>query len=114
MADVAHAYLRSGAFSPAATSPDAAARIADGALQHLGQAALDDGNRSDLDDVASIAQAGLAAVNLSAGVPTTIWAVALPACSCTLRCPFSSVCCIGSVWTGRLRVTRSEAPAQSR
>ena len=55
-ATVSQSYLRSPEYRPAATAANAAARVARGQGVRLTAAALDDGNRSDVDDAATLIQ----------------------------------------------------------
>lgn len=53
---LAQSFLRSGAYFNASLAPDPGARAAQGILAQLNQSVLDDGNRSTLNDIASIGE----------------------------------------------------------
>jgi cysteine-rich repeat protein len=68
---VVRSYLRSGNYLPATTTPEPAARLADSLLTQLNFPAIDDGERSSLDDAASIAENAIPPVP-SNTIPTLI------------------------------------------
>ncbi|MEQ1857227.1 MAG: hypothetical protein ABL963_12180 [Longimicrobiales bacterium] len=64
-------YLRSPTYMPVAYAQSPAARVAHGFYMQLNQPVIDDGNRTNIDDLASIAQAAMNAFNVNAGLATT-------------------------------------------
>ena len=69
VAYVAHAYYRSPEYLPAAEALDESATISNALVARVSQAFVDDGNRETLDDLASIAQAGVLNIDLDAEIP---------------------------------------------
>ena len=68
----AQSFVRSGEFAPARTSENTGARVTSGLVGHLNQPVIDDGDRSDIDDVATLAQEVVAAQDLDASIPNPI------------------------------------------
>ena len=68
----AQSFVRSGEFAPARTSENSGARVTSGLVGHLNQPVIDDGDRSDIDDVATLAQEVVAAQDLDASIPNPI------------------------------------------
>ncbi len=95
---LAQAYLRSGQYFAAATTPNAGARAVTGILAHLNQPVIDDGNRADLDDMASLIQAIIASINWDSLLPP-----GTPFASDPLRggCSFPDTWTDYSYWVGR-------------
>lgn len=80
---VVQSYLRSASYLPAATGPDPGATSTSGLLTQLNAPAIDDHERSSLDDAASIMENAIPSVP-SGVVPTTIKAANNPPCSSIL------------------------------
>jgi hypothetical protein len=68
-ADFARSYLQSDLYRPSATEELPTAGVPDGLVVHLNQPAIDDLNRSDLDDVASVVEASLLGTDFNAMLP---------------------------------------------
>lgn len=69
---IAQSFLRSGQYFTAATSPISAARATSGLLARLNQPVIDDTNRNDVDDLATIAWMMLSGMDLDAIIPDPI------------------------------------------
>ncbi|MEE2960546.1 MAG: Ig-like domain-containing protein [Myxococcota bacterium] len=77
-------YTRSPSYYAAATTPDPEATIPNGVITQLNQPILDDGDRSDLTDIASFSQAVLKTINLDKSVQTPMNdSVTSKKCSCS-------------------------------
>ncbi len=66
---LAQSYLYSPQYYPASTTSNAGSRAGTGLLAHLNQPVIDDDNRNDLDDIASIAEEVLLGLNFNTLVP---------------------------------------------
>jgi len=71
-ADAVQSYLRSPSFYPAAFTSDAGARAARGVFTRMNDPVIDDGNRIGYDDIASIVEAWVDALNVNSGVPSSV------------------------------------------
>jgi cysteine-rich repeat protein len=78
--EVVHPFLRSGDYAEPATTPASGATNPTAIVAQLNQTGLDDGNRNDLDDLASLAQAGLAGTDWNTLVPVTLIPGSAPSC----------------------------------
>ncbi len=68
---IAQSYLRSGQYFTAATWSSSTARATSGILARLNQPVIDDGNRNDADDLATITWMILTGMDLDAVIPST-------------------------------------------
>jgi hypothetical protein len=68
-AEQVQSYLRSGAYFPAPTDPSPDATVAGALGEHLNQALLDDGNRSDPDDLTTLDNDAIAAIDWDSVIP---------------------------------------------
>ncbi len=101
--EVAHPYLRAGSFGPVRTAADFAAELPDAVVASLGPQSLDDGDRNDPDDIATLVDSLLGTVNLNAVVPTV-----LVAGTPNRRCNFFD----GDIWVSA-RVVRGNISGSS-
>ena len=68
----AQSFIRSGEYAPARTVESSNARVTSGLVGHLNQPVIDDGDRSDIDDIATLAQEVVAQQNLDEAIPNPI------------------------------------------
>ncbi|UCF18684.1 MAG: hypothetical protein JSU87_12135 [Gemmatimonadota bacterium] len=71
---LAHSFLRSPSFFPLATEPSREARVGHAVFAQFNQEVIDDGDRSDIDDVATVASLLLAGVDLDRLIPRSLHA----------------------------------------
>ncbi len=67
---LAHSFLRSGEYLADNTDGGTAAPVSNAAIAHLGATMLDDGDHSDVDDLASIIRAAFLATNINSLIPS--------------------------------------------
>ncbi len=83
-AEIVHSFIRGAAssgFYPAATADDSNAQAAGGIRVRLGQQVIDDGNRNDLDDLATFLDNELGSLDVNSVIPTTIQDEDVPKCN---------------------------------
>jgi len=70
--EVAQSFLRSPSYFPPSTSAQASARVPDGYVARLRQEILDDEDRTDVDDLATVMNRVLAAQNWNSQIPVCL------------------------------------------
>jgi len=70
--ELAQSYLRSGAYFPAPTDPNPDATVGGALEMHANQALLDDGNRSDPDDLATLVDDAIGGIDWNTEIPNPL------------------------------------------